>query len=64
MAEGFKDVGSEAEVATRKDNVLAVAEIKTGIANIRGEMALVKWMLGAAANGHCAVCQPGLRREG
>jgi len=47
MAEAFKDASGEAEVATRKDIALAVAEIKTEIANVRGEMALVKWMLGA-----------------
>jgi hypothetical protein len=47
MAEAFKDVSGEAEIATRKDIALAVAEIKTEIANVRGEMALVKWMLGA-----------------
>jgi hypothetical protein len=47
MAEAFKDASGEAEVVTRKDIALAVAEIKTEIANVRGEMALVKWMLGA-----------------
>ena len=47
MAEAFKDASGEAEIATRKDVALAVAEIKTEIANVRGEMALVKWMLGA-----------------
>jgi len=47
MAEAFKDASGEAEVATRKDIALAVAEIKTELANVRGEMALVKWMLGA-----------------
>ncbi len=47
MAEAFKDVSGEAEIATRNDIALAVAEIKTDIANVRGEMALVKWMLGA-----------------
>ncbi len=47
MAEAFKDASGEAEIATRKDIALAVAEIKTEIANVRGEMALVKWMLGA-----------------
>lgn len=47
MAEAFKDASGETEVATRKDIALAVAEIKTEIANVRGEMALVKWMLGA-----------------
>ena len=47
MAEAFKDASGEAEVATRKDIALAVAEIKTEIANVRGEMALVRWMLGA-----------------
>lgn len=47
MAEAFKDASGEAEIATRKDIVLAVAEIKTEIANVRGEMALIRWMLGA-----------------
>ena len=47
MAEAFKDASGEAEIATRKDVALAVAEIKTEIANVRGEMVLVKWMLGA-----------------
>ncbi len=47
MAEAFKDASGEAEIATRKDIELAVAEIKTEIANVRGEMSLVKWMLGA-----------------
>jgi len=47
MAEAFKDASGEAEIATRKDIVLAVAEIKTDIANVRGEMALIRWMLGA-----------------
>ena len=47
MAEAFKDASGEAEIATRKDIALAVAEIKTEIANVRGEMALIKWMLGA-----------------
>ena len=46
MAEAFKDASGEAEIATRKDIALAVAEIKTEIANVRGEMALIKWMLG------------------
>ncbi len=47
MAEAFKDASGEAETATRKDIVLAVAEIKTDIANVRGEMALIRWMIGA-----------------
>ena len=47
MAEAFKDASGEAEIATRKDIVLAVAEIKTEIANVRGEMALIRWMIGA-----------------
>ncbi len=47
MAEAFKDASGEAEIATRKDVALAVAEIKTDLANVRGEIALVKWMLGA-----------------
>ena len=47
MAEAFKDASGEAEIATRKDIELAVAEIKTEIAHVRGEMSLVKWMLGA-----------------
>ena len=47
MAEAFKDASGEAEIATRKDVALAVAEIKTEIANVRGEMILVRWMLGA-----------------
>ena len=47
MAEAFKDAGGEAEIATRKDVALAVAEIKTDLANVRGEINLVKWMLGA-----------------
>ncbi len=47
MAEAFKDASGEAEIATRKDIVLAVAEIKTDIANVRGEMALIRWMIGA-----------------
>lgn len=41
MAEAFKGVSGKADIA------LAVAEIKTDIANVRGEMALIKWMLGA-----------------
>lgn len=47
MAEAFKDASGEAEIATRKDIALAVAEIKTDIAIVRGEQVLVKWMLGA-----------------
>lgn len=47
MAEAFKDASGEAEIATRKDIALAVAEIKTEITGVRGEMALTKWMLGA-----------------
>lgn len=47
MAEAFKDASSDAELATRKDIALAVAELKTEIANVRGEMSLAKWMLGA-----------------
>ena len=47
MAEAFKDASGDAELATRKDVALAVAEIKTEIANVRGEISLVKWMLGA-----------------
>lgn len=47
MAEAFKDASRAAEIATRGDIVLAVAEIKTEIANVRGEMALIRWMLGA-----------------
>ena len=40
MAEASKDASGEAEIATRKDiALLAVAEIKTEIANVRGEMA-------------------------
>lgn len=45
MAEAFKDASGEAEIATRKDIALAVAEIKTEIIGVRGEMALLKWML-------------------
>ncbi|MDP2827161.1 MAG: hypothetical protein Q8O37_00990 [Sulfuricellaceae bacterium] len=47
MAEAFKDASGEAEIATRRDIALAVAEIKTDIAIVRGEQVLVKWMLGA-----------------
>jgi hypothetical protein len=47
MAEAFKDASGEAEIATRKDIALAVAEIRTDIAIVRGEQVLVKWMLGA-----------------
>lgn len=47
MAEAFKDASGEAEIATRKDIALAVAEIRTEIIGVRGEMALLKWMLGA-----------------
>jgi len=51
FAEAFKDASSDAEIATRKDIALAVAELKTEIrtenAAIRGEINLVKWMLGA-----------------
>jgi hypothetical protein len=47
MAKAFKDASGEAEIATRKDIALAVAEIKTEIANVRGEMAWDKCMLGA-----------------
>lgn len=47
MAEAFKDASGEAEIATRKDIALAVAEIKTEITGARGERALLKWMLGA-----------------
>ena len=47
MAEAFKDASGDAELARRKDVALAVAEIKTEIANVRGEISLVKWVLGA-----------------
>ena len=47
MTEAFKDASGDAELATRKDVALAVAEIKTEIANVRGEISLVKWILGA-----------------
>ncbi|PIY27849.1 MAG: hypothetical protein CO105_04725 [Comamonadaceae bacterium CG_4_9_14_3_um_filter_60_33] len=47
MAEAFKDASGEAEIATRKDVALAVAEIKTEIMGVHGEMSLLKWMLGA-----------------
>jgi len=46
MAEAFWQASGEAEVATRKYIALAVAEIKTEIASVHGEMALLKWMLG------------------
>ncbi len=46
MAEAFNAASGEAKVATRKHIALAVAEIKTGIASVHGEMALLKWMLG------------------
>ncbi len=47
FAEAFKDASSDAEIATRKDVALAVAEIKTEIATLKGDVNLVKWMLGA-----------------
>lgn len=47
IAEACKDASGVAEIATRKDIALADAEIKTEIANVRGAMDLVKWMLGA-----------------
>ena len=47
FAEAFKDASGDAEIATRKDVALAVAEIKTEIATLRGDVNLVKWMLGA-----------------
>ena len=37
----------DTDTATRKDIALAVAEIKTDITAARGELALLKWMLGA-----------------
>ena len=36
-----------AEIATRKDIALAVAGIRTDITAVKGEMALLKWLLGA-----------------
>ena len=51
FAEAFKEAGGEAELASRKDIALAVAELKSEIRNeitfVKGELTLVKWMLGA-----------------
>jgi hypothetical protein len=47
VAVAFRDASSDADVATKKDIALAVAELKGEMGMIRGEMSTMRWMLGA-----------------
>ena len=54
VAYAFRDASADAELATKKDIALAVAELKTEMVGIRsemggfrGEMSTMRWMLGA-----------------
>lgn len=46
ISEAFKEASGEAELATKKDIALAVAEIKGEMNGLKGEMNVMKWMLG------------------
>ena len=43
----FRDAAGDADLASKKDIALAVAELKTEMAGLRGEMSTMKWMMGA-----------------
>jgi hypothetical protein len=42
----FRDATADAELATKKDIALAVADLKSEISFVKGELNLTKWMLG------------------
>jgi hypothetical protein len=47
VAIAFRDASADAELATKKDIALAVAELKGEVGGFRGDMATMRWMLGA-----------------
>jgi hypothetical protein len=46
VAIAFRDASADAELATKKDIALAVAELKAEMGVFRGDMATMRWMLG------------------
>lgn len=47
IAEAFKDASGEAELATKRDLKELELKIETRFEQLKGEISLVKWMLGA-----------------
>jgi hypothetical protein len=47
IAEAFKDASGEAELATKRDLKELELKMETRFEQLKGEISLVKWMLGA-----------------